>query len=75
MLGRCQARFQNRDQPPPIFDKKRIGVEPQAWEDLGSMNSIRSGRPILEAITAADEPINLMRVERDDHILSHFGRS
>jgi hypothetical protein len=73
VLGCGEALFQDHDQAPPIFDKKRIGVEPKAWENLRSIDSVRAGRPLLELIAAAGEPIDRVRVERDDDVLYNPG--
>src|SRR5205823_2212105 len=68
MLGGRQAPLQDPDQPAPILGEERLGIQPQAREDLGTIDPIRTGGQVLEVLAAADEPVNAVRFQRDDQV-------
>src|SRR5262249_20548076 len=46
-----------------------LGVEPQPREDLRAINPIRAWTQLPEMAGAANEPVDAIRLQRDDQVL------
>ena len=74
VLGRAPALLQDLDHAIQVFGaEQRIGVEPQAREDLGAIDPVGRDGQVLELAVAADEPMNAIGVELDDDVLENAG--
>src|SRR5208337_348604 len=71
VLSRGQAQLENLDEPLQVARVKRLGVEPEAREDFRAKNAVGARQQWLEPVIASDKPVNLVGLDRDDHILAH----
>src|SRR5262249_28116790 len=73
VLGRGEASFQGADQPVEILADQRLGIEPQAREDLGAEDPVGPRPEGDEASVATDKPEDLVGVQGVDHIFEDSG--
>ena len=63
VLGRGQAALHGGSQGGAIPGDQRLGVEPEAGEGFGAVESVTVRRPFDEAAVAQDVPEDFVRVE------------
>ena len=73
VCGSRQALVQDTYQPDPVFGKQGFRIEPEAGENLRAIDAVGTRRQVLEAIVAADEPVDLVGVELDNDIFLNPG--
>ena len=73
VLGRGAAEFEGGEQAVEVAGEQRIGVEPEAGEDLGPEDAVGARRHRLESVAAPDEPVDVFRVEGHDQVFEDAG--
>ncbi len=71
VCGSRQALIQDLDQPIQILEVQCTRIKPEAGEYLRAIDTVGPGRQVLEAIVAADEPVDLVGVELHNDIFLH----
>ena len=73
MLPRGQALAKDRQEALSIAAQERIGIQPQARENLGSDHPVLAGEQVAELATSPDEPVDLLLPQGSHIVLANPG--